>query len=1042
MLTFTMIARNAAGTIERCLRSVDPYVDRMVIVFAGESTDDTEAVVDRTLMELRRGSDTVDVLHFGPSDNPEAFFPDGDLADFSAARNMALSRVPDGSHWLYMDADDEALLTPEQWDEARAMLDDGRAGAITIRYDYSHDDYGEPTSQHNQVRFFTGVLDDWHWEDRVHEWCKTEGNAPIVRMKDAPVKHHRTEKQSERNVRILELMLQERPGYKRALLHLGDAYYGMERWAEALDAYAAYYEAPELEPHGFHAASQAAKSAMELRDWPLAAQWALSVVDMRPDFKDGYLLRARVAEEMGEHVRALHWLDGASDKLENTNDTAIVVYVHDYTWNAWDCHYKALAGLQRWTEAKAVAALALRHYPKNHAWFRQLQLAAEGERIEKSVLALAQLTDHFVRRGDTLKAWELLQDQRLPMTVRDDARIHGLRAQVWGAVRHVFNPAAYKEFYDDDTDHRCVGTAVDSYRLRPILESLKRRGVKKVLDVACGQGGPLMWLADRLPGVEFVGIDINKHLVEASQENLRERGLEDRVRIEHGNIYDYAATHQLEDFDAVTMIELIEHMRPEEAQRQITQAEELGDAVFCTTPAMFCSDIPGLDQPFPRDHVLEYSRSDIEQIVFRVPRRRPVEIRKVWAPDEDLEQDIAYMFPGFATWLLEFDNTSRHRPPVVFYLGQGPNWKPTDIEEVGLGGSETMAVRMAEQFARNNHPVVVYADWTGVHNAVIYRHWSEFKPERPYMGVDAWLFISSRAPGVFEQRVNADICWLWCHDVDYGDEVTAERLENVGRVLVLSEWHRQHWLETYPWFPEEKLVVTSNAIDPEALPALEEMPERQQHRFIWPSSADRGLDKVLELWPKIRATWEDAELHVYYGWETAELLMQAPGREWLREYQAKVMEAARQPGVVWHGRVSQPELYREMAKAQFWLYPSVTPFGPWNETFCIAAVEALAMGVMPVVRQQGALPERLADVDMADFAIRRGASDVEWLNALRRWDRMPTAERIAWRRERLLEKRSAAAVFREWMRLVLQTQVEDAQRGEVTAAESMLVTPT
>ncbi len=1049
MLTLCMIARNAEDTIERALKSAKPYVDHIVVIYAGRSTDRTEYNTELAS----------EVHPFYPEDHPEAFFPDGSLSDFSAARNYALTFVPEGSHWFYIDADDE-LIGGEHLADAVKKLDEG-AGVVSLLYEYSHNQYGKPTAIQNKERVYSGRITDWCWKDRVHEWCHTAQDAPYAFLPkdDIYVYHHRQpdEARTKRNERILELVMQEDPANRRAKFHYADCLFAQERYAEALDAFARVYQDPEIEPHAYYAATQCAKAALCVNDLNAAAYWSMTAMDMRPQFKDGYLLRARVAGDAEKWETALFWLDEASDKHENTNQTAVSVWADDYKWNVWNVQYNALLQLRRFPEAVKVAQVALHEYPDSGAWQRDLNRALEAERIDKSVYAVAQLANHFTVRGDTLNAYNLLQDQNLPMTIRQDERILALRERVWQTVRHVFNPEEYAKFYTSETlGHEINGTAIDRYRLAPILESLRARRATRVLEVGTGAGGPAVWMLRQLPEiVEYVGLDINPDLVKLANESAVFHGVADRLHFECASLDDYVAAHpeiigtmgmlnqKRAGFDAVLLLEIVEHMLPQDAHALVTQAEEVGEAVLLTTPGMFCGDIPPLNvDGYPRDHVKEWSLSDLEQLIFKVPRRRPVNIWKAYAPDidpewlhimpdEETSQELVYQFPGFASWFCEFDHQSRHNGPVCIYTGAGPGWSPLDLATKGLGGAETMAVKMAEQFARNHHPVCVYGDWVGVFNGVIYRHWSTFNPKKPYLGVDTWLFISSRIPAVFDEDINADIRWLWMHDVNAGaDQLTEERLPRIDKILVLSEWHREHWLEVYPHTPQEKLVVTRNAIDPADFPNLlhlngnQEVLKRERHRFVWPSSPDRGLDLVLDWWPKVREMWPNAELHIFYGFDTIDAMSSLPGREWLPYFKRKILDMAAQPGVVLRGRVNQRQLHEEMAKAQFWLYPSKTAFEwAWNETYCIAAVEAMAMGVTPIVADTGALRERLEEFGVADGLVRWGSPRKVWLKALKAHDQMPTEMELQ-RRWDIASEISFENLYRDWIRLVMESAVK------------------
>lgn len=1053
MLTLTMIVRNCGDTVGRAIASALPHVDEVIVVLAGHSTDNTAKVVADTLAETKQHH----IETFYPEDHPAAFFEDGGLSDFAAARNYALSFVPDGSHWMFLDGDDE-LMDAHLLAPCLKALDE-TAGVIACRYDYTHDEYGTALMVQRKERLYSGLV-KFQWHDRVHEWAKAESPASYIEMGDAKpyVKHHRVgdEARTDRNLRILELMLEEDPTNRRARLHYAEGLFAAQQWEGALAEYNIVYQQPEIEAHAYHAACQAAKCAAQLDEQGMAGYWSLAAIDMRPQFKDGYLLRATVAADQEEWEKCLFWLDQASDKMENTPESAISVWMNDYKWNAWIPQYKALFHLKRFGEAAMVAQVALQEYPDSAHWLREFSVAREAERIERSVASIGQLVDHFVRRGDTLNAWKMLQDQNLPMTIRQDERILALRNRIFEAVKHVWDSGLYRKFYSNEVvGHEINGTSIDRFRLEPIIQSLKLRKAKRVLEVGSGAGGPAIWMLRQLPDVEeYVCLDINADLVELGNQAAKFHGVDDRLRFECADLSVYLNQHpemrgqmgmpgtNPPYYDAVLLLEIIEHMAPQDAHNLVTWAEEIGFAVIGTTPGHFVGDIPplyGAAAEFPRDHVKEWSLSDIEQMIFKVPRRRPVNIFKAVAPEVDEDwvhilpdgekhEVLHFPNPGMAVWIFEFDNRSRHNSPVVIYTGAGPGWSPLDLDTKGLGGAETMAVRMAEQFARNNHPVILYGDWTGVRNGVIYRSFREFNPEKPYGGVDAWLFISSRIPWVFDDHINADIKWLWQHDIDSGpDEMTAERLEQIDRIILLSEWHKQHWMETFPDIPEDRYEVSRNGVDLADFPT--KLPERIKHRFVWPSSADRGLDVLLEWWPEIRKMWDDAELHIFYGWETVDVAKKMPGYEWLEVFKYKITELCKQPGVVWRGRVTQPVLHEEMAKSQFWMYPSKNAIGnAWNETYCIAAVEAMTMGVQPIVADVGALPERLREFGLADGLVPLEAPRKAWLKALKAHDVMPNAAELVRRRE-VAASLSFDDLYEDWMRLVMETSLRDNANG-------------
>ena len=75
-----LIARNAGTTIKQCIKSFAPFVEQIVVVLAGKSTDNTAK-------EARKGSSKVELYNFEWID------------DFAAARNFSFSKL--NTDWLF-----------------------------------------------------------------------------------------------------------------------------------------------------------------------------------------------------------------------------------------------------------------------------------------------------------------------------------------------------------------------------------------------------------------------------------------------------------------------------------------------------------------------------------------------------------------------------------------------------------------------------------------------------------------------------------------------------------------------------------------------------------------------------------------------------------------------------------------------------------------------------------------------------------------------------------------------------------------------------
>lgn len=289
----------------------------------------------------------------------------------------------------------------------------------------------------------------------------------------------------------------------------------------------------------------------------------------------------------------------------------------------------------------------------------------------------------------------------------------------------------------------------------------------------------------------------------------------------------------------------------------------------------------------------------------------------------------------------------RGRPDITIFCGNGPEeWAPPKLDQGGIGGSETAVVEIARRFAADGLAVEVFTNpgkWEGAHDGVGYYEMRRFAPARV-----GKVFVAWRAPDARELGQAAETTLLWLHDLNAGSRLTRDA-SGFTRVLGVSAWHASYLQRLYPFLRDCAVDHVPNGIDPARFAGTE---PRAVHRCLWSSSPDRGLDVLLALWPQIKARVDDAELHIFYGWDGVDRAI-AAGRSDLAAFKAHIVDAvARLPGVVWRGRVGQQELAREQMAADCWTYPTT-----FVETSCITAMEMQAARTVPVVPKIGALTD-------------------------------------------------------------------------------------
>jgi len=138
----------------------------------------------------------------------------------------------------------------------------------------------------------------------------------------------------------------------------------------------------------------------------------------------------------------------------------------------------------------------------------------------------------------------------------------------------------------------------------------------RVLEIGCGTGWGSRFLSDNLPGSEVVAT--NRVLNEKDREILdtaRSTFSKDGLTFEEADATKLGEQYSQGDFDAVVMLEVIEHIPQEEHSRVFQQVAEVlkpGGAILISTPSG-----EGYGQtksgPQSKDHVWIYgSRRDVE----------------------------------------------------------------------------------------------------------------------------------------------------------------------------------------------------------------------------------------------------------------------------------------------------------------------------------------------------------------------------------------------------------------------------------------------
>lgn len=467
----------------------------------------------------------------------------------------------------------------------------------------------------------------------------------------------------------------------------------------------------------------------------------------------------------------------------------------------------------------------------------------------------------------------------------------------------------------------------------------------RILDLGSHDGFVSYWLATTLKergvtDIHIDGVELNSQAVDAANTRMKELGVPGEFK--QGAAEQAPHLFTPDTYDAVVLYELIEHVP---SVPFILRVSELmvndSGRIYVSTP----------DGTFGQGgnphHLRCYTITDM----FEILRRRGEVDQMVSAVDG---LTVAAYRPRFG----------ERRPEAAIYCGPGwEKWSPSDPVTKGLGGSETAAIYVAEALQNQGYTVTVYGECEHIaYQQTLYAHYSEFDPTEARD-----LLIVSRAPAMFDRPIKAHRKVLWMHDTDYGPEVTPTRVDKMDAIYVLSDWHARHVRKMYP-YAHEKIIKTRNGIVPEFFET--EVP-RMRNRALYTSSPDRGLDFLLELWPRVRERVPHAELAFAYANVYNAVALRNPS---INAFRNRVRQLEQQDGVINLGSLTQPEVAAHMRMARLWLAPSwSTPSSSrFNETFCIGALEAAAGGAVPVMSDWGALSER---TEAMEYYLVRGDDD-------------------------------------------------------------------
>jgi GR25 family glycosyltransferase involved in LPS biosynthesis/glycosyltransferase involved in cell wall biosynthesis len=284
---------------------------------------------------------------------------------------------------------------------------------------------------------------------------------------------------------------------------------------------------------------------------------------------------------------------------------------------------------------------------------------------------------------------------------------------------------------------------------------------------------------------------------------------------------------------------------------------------------------------------------------------------------------------------------------ILIYTGfMNTLWNSTYINSNAIGGAEK-AVYYLSKYLPKSFEIIISGDVkTETIGNIKYINRSELNIKKTRFHT----IIVSRYLSFFElfpEYTCANLI-VMAHDIQlynhlHGSTKTVEELiskNGIDHCVCLTNWHKNLFLKQYPLL-KDKIKVINNGIDPGKFPC---QTTKIKNSFIYSSCVERGLKRLIKLWPEILNVLPDATLNIcsYNAFPDS-------------EHELKTVINGFK-SIKNHGKLIEQDLYNLMSKTEYWLYPT-----DFSETSCITSLEMLMNGVICLYYPIAGLVDTLGD---------------------------------------------------------------------------------
>jgi len=269
---------------------------------------------------------------------------------------------------------------------------------------------------------------------------------------------------------------------------------------------------------------------------------------------------------------------------------------------------------------------------------------------------------------------------------------------------------------------------------------------------------------------------------------------------------------------------------------------------------------------------------------------------------------------------------------LVIHLGDIIKyWNPMKLNDKRISGSEIMAINLAKELRRYNYRVFVFGSFQDKNNNINFEGVDvdgveyidlEYFSEFALKYIIDYLIVSRHTSNLCYYN-NVKNVYLWVHDTlpitsENNSKCFQTHKIKFKKIIAVTNWQKNNIVK-HCELPNELIYVSRNAINPDRFNHnIQKIP----YRFIYSSCVFRGLDILIDIFPKIKKEYPESTLYLFVRKEDIDF---------------DTMEKIKSMDYVFlNGRVSQEQLAIEFLKSDIFFYPT-----EFQETYCITALEAM-----------------------------------------------------------------------------------------------------